>query len=102
MSRDCGHLKALKCNFENCFIELIKREPLKKPPPKDTYLLSSFIYFPQLLKVGAMAYLPIKDFLGLFRYTSQSSYPNDHIQMRHLENRPAVCITNTFGTICKC
>lgn len=19
MSRDCGHLKALKCNFENCF-----------------------------------------------------------------------------------
>lgn len=28
MSRDYGHLKALKCNFENGFTELIKREPL--------------------------------------------------------------------------
>lgn len=31
MSRDCGHLKALKRNSENCFTELIKRQPLKKP-----------------------------------------------------------------------
>lgn len=48
------------------------------------YLLSSFPYFSQLLKVRVMSYLPIKDVLGLFRYASQNSYLNDHSQMRQL------------------
>lgn len=52
-----------------------------------------------------MSYLPRKDFLRLFRYTSGSCYPKDrsqtHLAISHLWDRLAVCRTNTLSTLWK-